>query len=242
MKPSVAIPFALALILLAGAVAVTEADPTQNGARSFDASRIDRLIEQLGADDYDVRARAQSQLESLPPVALPHIALRYRSTDDPEVRMRLHLYAMHHYEKHVRPKVDRLQRPAFLGVAQALTVGPDGEPVIEVRTVLDGTAADAAGFEVGDQILSLDGKPVDPPDVNVFSRTIKDHAPGTSVIFTVRRHGRIIKLPATLGPLPDEHMSAEVHNRLREQIRRHRRQWWNEHFLADTGPAEASQD
>ncbi|NBB83295.1 MAG: PDZ domain-containing protein [Alphaproteobacteria bacterium] len=240
-RPAVIVP-ALALWLLAATAVLAGPPPAADDGAAPDAAPIERLIDELGADAYDRRARAQRALESLPAAALPRVARHYRRVDDPEVRMRLQLYAKHHYKQHVRPKVERLQRPAFLGVAQALTVGPDRKPVIEVRRVLDGTAADAAGFESGDQIVAIGGQRIDRPDVDAFSRAIKNHSPGTSITFTVRRARRMIELPATLGPMPDEHMSTHVYEHLHEQIRRHRRRWWNERFTDDAEPADRPTD
>ncbi len=66
----------------------------------------------------------------------------------------------------------------------------------EVSEVGEDTAAEAAGLQVGDEIVALDGAPVD--DYVEFRDTVLD-LPGEDVVITVERDGEQLELPTTIG-------------------------------------------
>jgi S1-C subfamily serine protease len=84
---------------------------------------------------------------------------------------------------------------AFLGVStQAATGSVVGALVQEV---VDGSAAEAAGVEVGDVITAVDGRPVaDSLDLRL---RIISTPPGTDVTLEVFRDGEPVTLTASLG-------------------------------------------
>jgi len=56
---------------------------------------------------------------------------------------------------------------------------------------------DQAGVEAGDVILRLDGRPVTSPDEVIV--TIRSHAPGETVVLTIRRGSGEVEIPVVLG-------------------------------------------
>ena len=66
-----------------------------------------------------------------------------------------------------------------------LVADQPGEPAIFVQRPRRGSAAADAGLERGDLLLKADGKTVIPP--RELQVTIRDHAPGETVLLTVRR-------------------------------------------------------
>jgi hypothetical protein len=73
---------------------------------------------------------------------------------------------------------------------------PEGSGVL-VSKVLPDTAAAAAGVQVGDLILAVDGEAVAGP--GELARAVSAHEPGTTVSLEVLRDGRRETLSATLA-------------------------------------------
>lgn len=78
------------------------------------------------------------------------------------------------------------------GVLVSVDGGADGTPAIS-----PGGPGEAAGIQPGDIILRLDGRPVTSPDEVIV--TVRSHAPGDTVTFTIRRGGEDIEIPIELG-------------------------------------------
>ena len=68
---------------------------------------------------------------------------------------------------------------------------------VYISRVYAGTAAEAAGFQVGDVVCAIDGKTME--SATDFMLAIRAHMPGDSVAFVVNRDGTEITLTATLG-------------------------------------------
>ncbi len=66
----------------------------------------------------------------------------------------------------------------------------------EIRSVVDESAASAAGLQPGDRIIAIDGQPVGAFDL--FTSTVRAQA-GTTVELTVDRDGQRITEPVTIG-------------------------------------------
>jgi S1-C subfamily serine protease len=89
---------------------------------------------------------------------------------------------------------------AFLGV-----VGGDvesGQAGAVIDEVTEGLAADEAGIEVDDLVVSLDGVPVQ--GIADLAAQVQTHQPGSSVDIVVIRDGEQITLNVTLGERPDD--------------------------------------
>jgi putative serine protease PepD len=85
--------------------------------------------------------------------------------------------------------------PAFLGVRG---VPPsDGSVWVQIESVEPASAAEAAGFEVGDIVLSLDDAPV--TSFNQLAGLIQTSFPGESVMIEFVRNGERIVVDVTLG-------------------------------------------
>ncbi len=84
---------------------------------------------------------------------------------------------------------------ALLGVST--TAPADGTRGAQVAEVVSGSAADDAGFKVGDLIVSVDGSEV--PDGSKLRAEIIRRAPGTAVTIGIQRDGKAMDLQVTLG-------------------------------------------
>lgn len=84
---------------------------------------------------------------------------------------------------------------AFLGVSTLPNT--DGQGGATIQNVVDGSAAETAGLQVGDIITSVDGEEVS--DGSELRARIISKEPGTTVTIGVIRDGRELFLAATLG-------------------------------------------
>ncbi len=92
---------------------------------------------------------------------------------------------------------------AYLGVTPKDGSASDGSATragAEVTSVGDGTPAAAAGLEVGDVIIAVNGKPVDSADSLVGH--VREKTTGDQVTLTVLRDGKSIQVKATLAAKP----------------------------------------
>jgi S1-C subfamily serine protease len=88
---------------------------------------------------------------------------------------------------------------AFLGVIGGdVDSGPAGAVIEEVT---EGSAAEEAGVEVDDLVVSLDGVPVQ--GIADLAAQVQTHQPGSAVEIVVIRDGEQITLNVTLGERPD---------------------------------------
>ena len=89
----------------------------------------------------------------------------------------------------------RVPRHALLGVSAGPSADAEGGAL--VAAVEPGSAADAAGLEVGDVITSLGGDAIEEPEGLVAA--INSRQPGDVVEVVVERDGRTVTMTATLG-------------------------------------------
>jgi S1-C subfamily serine protease len=73
---------------------------------------------------------------------------------------------------------------------------------VMVLSVQQGSGAAAAGIAVGDQIVTMDGKPL--PDFDRLTARIAQHRPGESIEVEVIRGTARQKISVTLGARPDD--------------------------------------
>jgi len=92
---------------------------------------------------------------------------------------------------------------AGLGLAGAND--PDGKPGAYVKEVTAGGAADAAGIESGDLVVSVDGTAV--KSFEELRGAIASHSPGDRVTLEVVRNGATTKVTVTLGTLSSNQSS-----------------------------------
>ncbi|MFT7650772.1 MAG: putative serine protease PepD, partial [Candidatus Poriferisodalaceae bacterium] len=92
--------------------------------------------------------------------------------------------------------IDGLEpRLALLGVSTGPP--PDGARGAQVSEVVSGSAAEEAGFQVGDIVIALNG--VDTRGSTELRAQVIDEAPGSSITIRVLRDGEQVDLQATLG-------------------------------------------
>ncbi len=92
---------------------------------------------------------------------------------------------------------------AYLGVTPQDGSASDGSATragAEVTSVGEGTPAAAAGLEVGDVIIAVNGKPVESADSLVGH--VREKTTGDQVTLTVLRDGKSIEVKATLAAKP----------------------------------------
>lgn len=85
--------------------------------------------------------------------------------------------------------------PGFLGVEGQPP--PPGEVGVEIAVVTAGSAAEAAGLQVGDRVLSLDGAPV--TAITELAGLVLARQAGDTVVLDVVRDGEQIEVEAVLG-------------------------------------------
>lgn len=73
----------------------------------------------------------------------------------------------------------------------------DGSAGVELKTVTEGSAADLAGLQIGDRILSIDGAPV--TNIQELAGLVIAHRPGDVIELEVIRAGQPLTVQATLG-------------------------------------------
>ncbi len=88
--------------------------------------------------------------------------------------------------------------PGYLGVAGQAPEG--GEPGVEIVEVTAGSAAEMAGIEVGDRVLSMDETPV--TTITELAGLVLAHQAGDEVRLRVVRDGVEIDIGAVLGARP----------------------------------------
>lgn len=217
---------ALAFVVAAAAAAPANGEPTD---APCDAD-LEAIIAQLGHTDYDRRAAGQAELHGLDPACQRKLGTLYHTADDPEVRMRLRLFARQYFEREVLPRYEALRRPGFLGISHTLQRLPDGKLVIRVVRVLPGTGAAAAGLRAGDQILELDGEGINGGNpTQAFSERIKAIGEGGKATLKILRGGDPMRVEATLGAVPGnvDARSGQIQRKI-ERLRQH---WFEHAFL-----------
>jgi len=86
------------------------------------------------------------------------------------------------------------------GLAEAMDL--DGNKGALVAQVADGSPADLAGVQVGDLVVSLDGKSIESADA--LRTSVALHAPGTRITLSMVRAGESVSSELELGELQDE--------------------------------------
>ena len=92
------------------------------------------------------------------------------------------------------PEQPATERRASLGTMPDFAFEGEG---VRVQQVMPGSAAEAAGIDAGDIVVSLDGQPV--TDLRSYSGLLKAHAPGDEVNVIVLREGSELEFKVTLG-------------------------------------------
>ena len=92
----------------------------------------------------------------------------------------------------------------WLGVAvERVGAGPEGHGgAVSIAGVTPGGPASRAGLRTGDEVMAVDGRSVQ--TTTGLVRAVAEKSPGTTVQITVRRAGRPLTVPVTVGRRPAE--------------------------------------
>ena len=211
-----------------------------------DAARVERLIPQLGSNNYEERVTATEQLASFGLAALEPLRSAYLASDDLEVRLRIEEIVYGAYLM-----VNVYDQYGFLGISQrgipATNLDdkriPAGHVGIAIASITPGTGAEEAGLQEGDIIIALDGEPIKQNfRANlIFGAMIRSHRPGVTVSLTIlrrtpRRYQQLV-LEATLGRCPEHLVRGGRIAEIPEQLLLAKQQfpaWWARHFRETT--------
>ncbi|HET6373127.1 MAG TPA: PDZ domain-containing protein [Candidatus Polarisedimenticolia bacterium] len=100
----------------------------------------------------------------------------------------------------------------------------DEMSALVVKRVVPGSPAESAGFQVGDELVAMNGIKFGDENKEALKAARKALAPGKNVTYTVSRAGAEKKLTATLTTVPNEVLA----------------QWIGNHMLEHTTTAVAS--
>lgn len=101
-------------------------------------------------------------------------------------------------------------------MAKALGLGEDTRGVL-ISQVVEGSAADEAGLEVQDVVVSIDGEKLTNGAL-AFRTKISSYKPGDEVKFLIIRDGQEKTVSVTLGERPDDLASNTVRNEKSESM------------------------
>lgn len=79
-----------------------------------------------------------------------------------------------------------------------------------VKKVVPGSPAEAAGIQVGDVLVSLNGTRLAKGNEEAIMQTKKDMKPGQTVSYVISRNGLDKKVELTLAPMPADVMAAYI--------------------------------
>ena len=93
--------------------------------------------------------------------------------------------------------IDGVEQPQLARLGVQTADPANGDRGAQVTDVLPGTAAEAAGVQVGDTIISLDG--IDIRGTGDLRAQVIDQEPGSDITISAFRDGEQVDIPATLG-------------------------------------------
>ncbi|MHC4718825.1 MAG: outer membrane protein assembly factor BamB family protein, partial [Planctomycetota bacterium] len=144
---SAAWPMAVLVVMLTAGVA-RAAPPADAGA---DEAHIQRLIKQLGDDSYQVRERAQKELQKMGPPAIPFLEKALAESADPEVQVRAEL---------ILPEARRLVRSLYGGIVavDASTRKVRWQMLSNIHVPVMTARGTAYVVDAADKLLAIDPK------------------------------------------------------------------------------------
>lgn len=217
---------------------------------SSEAAEVERLIPQLGSNDYKEREAATERLALIGRGALERLRLAYLSSDDLEVRLRIEeivhsAYLMYHvYDRYGFLGISQRRMPATSADDSRIHPGHVG---IVIADITPKTGAEEAGLMKGDVIIALNGDPIKEGfNANAnFGATIRRLGPSAKVTLTilrpVKRKTRQLDLEATLGRCPEDLVRKGRIGEIPEKLMLSKQRffsWWAKHFREPTNNPE----
>lgn len=213
---------------------------------SGEAAEVERLIPQLGSNDYEEREAATERLALIGRGALERLRSAYLSSDDLEVRLRIEeivhtAYLMYRvYDRYGFLGISQRRMPAISADDSRIRPGHVGIVIAEITPK---TGAEEAGLTKGDVIIALNGDPIREgfrANAN-FGATIRHLGPHTVVNLTILRPGnrraRQMEVVATLGRCPKRLVRDGRIGEIPEKLMLAKQQfpaWWAKHFREPT--------
>lgn len=165
-----------------------------------------RILGGLAAEEFSDRERAEAELlewaQDGGEAAVRELLEKVRETDDPEVRARC-VTVLRELAAVAWLQEDGAQ--GYIGISLDRRVAPlDGgagrDFGVIVAAVMPGTAADKAGLDAGDIIVSLNGSGWTEADANDrLMDEVKRLKPASKVVLEVKRGERLLELEFRLG-------------------------------------------
>lgn len=175
------------------------------GSPALEAPRD--LVEALASETYSERVNAEAGLLEWalerPRDSASGVYRAFRSTEDPEVRLRclavLRELAMKDYLREGEGYVGvRIQAQGFMNPNDE-----DRRFAILITGITEGTPAQRVGLRAGDLVVGVDDLVFQGfPDTAAFSNYIRARAPGTSVTLHLQRAGEELEVELELGRMP----------------------------------------
>lgn len=193
------------VVLIALLVALSGAAPS-TGPSTEPATPVARWLKQLADDDPDVRDAAREQLMNLDREGLRELkrAVERNRPLAPAQALALRDIVTHVFLASL--PYARAEGGAFVGVKMGPQPSGDG---ITVVARIPGFAAYRA-LRDGDVIVAIQEWPEPLDDTAKFGRKIAEWRGGDTIHLKVRRGGRILTVPLTLSPRPQEAQNAEA--------------------------------
>jgi C-terminal processing protease CtpA/Prc len=197
------------------------ANPAVPGAPP--ASEVDRLLAQLGDDDWRTRESASDALKAAGEGVLPRLITEYRRTRDAEVRARVPEIARDLFWRH---------RAGFLGIRMSEERFGEQLQSVLITDVVAGCAAEKAGLRGGDRIVRFNGVAVSTlTDINDFSRLVLGRGPGRATTVVVDRDGERVTVEVVLGRLTPDQLSLRLDSLEPAHLTQFE-DWWNAELKA----------
>lgn len=166
---------------------------------------IEQLVEALGSPVFEERQHATLLLKSLDKSSVEQLKRFYVEQRDHEVRLRLSDIAESLFLRRVLSDLG-----GFLGIQPMPIDSSDddrlesGQIAVRIVRVVDHSAAEREGLEVGDLIVEFNGKKLNFPksDRMGMAKLIRQSPPDAEIQFTIVRGDQLIVKRAVLGLRP----------------------------------------
>jgi hypothetical protein len=173
------------------------------GGTRPEPAAVRTMIRQLGEGDYRLRETATTAIAGwtarYPRFLLQQMAEVYPSAGDVEIATRLERLM----EAPARELVLGIP-PGFIGINMTWSPLEDGGSAIEIQSVLAGFPGEDAGLQVGDLVLSIDGKGIGEfVELTGFIDYVSSLPPGTPVDLLLQRGALQFMQTLILGSRPD---------------------------------------
>jgi len=185
--------------------------------KGWDKPRIEKLLAQLGDEQFDTREAASKQLSEAPGEILPQLVQTLNETADLELRARLDEACKKLFLTDVLPKMPGMRAgQGFIGISWSLSSDPPG---VQVQEVIAGTAAEAQGLQVGDLITKFGDHEFKATETMEDAwKIFRGMSPGDKVALKIHRDIADVDMNITVGEKPEAYRNAEAEAATNEEL------------------------